>query len=139
MDWLILVASSTEPADLWQVILLSILGGGGAAAGSSRLFRWAARRKHKSGKYGWKWGTWFAVVDLEDLEARVKAAEEEAAKAKAESAKEMERARAIVATAEAKWAKADALIAQCQDHTELALRERDRLALQLANDREDRK
>lgn len=140
MDWLILVASNSEPTDILSVVIASVLGGGAVAAGAKKMLSWAAHRKRKgAGKYGWKWGTWLAVVDLDQLEkdvAEAKAeaaqAKAEAAQAKAEAARDMERARAIQREAEARVAKYDALIKQCQEHTASAIHERDELALKLA-------
>lgn len=150
MTLIAIAAEAAESQDLWRAVLLSLFGGGGAAVGSLKLVQWAAARKRKPPKFGWKWGTWFAPVDIEAIErelavaradaAKAKAeAAEEIAKAKAEAARETDRARAIASSAEAKWAKAEALIKQCQDHTEVALRERDRLALHIATQKEKEK
>lgn len=132
MTLIAIAAEAAERTDLWSVIL-SLLGGGSVALASQRLFAWASQRKRKgAGRYGWKWGTWLAVVDLDAMEKELGEAKAEAAAAKAEAAREMERARAIQREAEARVARADAIIKQCQEHTASAMRERDRLALQMA-------
>lgn len=135
MTLIAIAAEAAEQTDLLSVIVASLLGGGSVALVSRSVFAWAATRKRppRSGKYGWKWGTWLAVVDLEALEKELEREKAEAAIAKAEAAKEIERARAIQREAEARVAKADAQIQQCQEHTALAIRERDRLALAMAN------
>ena len=131
MDPLILIATEVaERTDLVSV-LLTLMGGGGVALASQRALSWMARRKRK-GKYGLKWGTWFAVVDLDANERELERAKAEAATAKAEAARQMERALAIQREAEARVARSDALIKQCQEHTAAAIRERDSLALRMA-------
>jgi phage protein D len=139
MTLIAIAAEAAERTDLVSVIL-SILGGGSVALASQRILVWAAQRKRKgAGRYGWKWGTWFAVVDLEanekelaEAKAAATAAKEEAAAVKAEAAREMERSRSIQREAEARVAKAEALTKQCQEHATSAIRERDRLALKIA-------
>lgn len=139
MTLLAIAAEAVEKTDLFS-FLLAIAGGGGVALTSQRVLSWAANRKRKgAGRYGWKWGTWLAVVDLEATEkelaaakADAAAAKEEAAAAKAEAAKVTERALSIQREAEARVARADALTKQCQEHATSAIRERDKLALKIA-------
>jgi hypothetical protein len=134
MTLIAIAAEAADKTDIWSVIIASLLGGGGMALGSRRFFAWAAKRKRVgAGKYGWKWGTWLAVVDLDDMEKKLERAREEVNKAREEAAMELERARAIQREAESRVAKAEALIKQCQEHTAAAIRERDVLALKMAN------
>jgi len=139
MDPLVLIATEVaERTDLVSV-LLTLMGGGGVALASQRALAWAARRKRRgaAGKYGWKWGTWFAVVDLDANERELEMAKAEAAREKAEAARQMERAIAIQREAEARVARSDAQIRQCQEHTAAAIRERDSLALRMAQKKEE--